>query len=89
MTYTYEQVMTYEVARELINSHIADCSEQLGIEHEKAQPNVKRIEKLIAMQQVIFLERESMVMTDDAAMRAVIAKFRREPIRRAIEAATD
>lgn len=77
--YTYEQALTYEVARDLLNTYIADCSAELGIERAKPNPDPKRIEKLQAMQREIFLERSEMDMTDDAAMQAVVAKYRRTP----------
>lgn len=79
MTYTYEQVLTYEVARELINSHIADCSAAIGDEGEKAEPDQVRIEQMRAKMTALVIERRRMDMTDDEAMRAVIAKYRREP----------
>jgi hypothetical protein len=77
--YTYEQALTYEVACDLLNSHVADCSAELGVERAKAQPDVKRIATIQAKQRNILLERNQMPMRDDAAMRAVVAKYRREP----------
>lgn len=79
MTYTYEQVLTYEVARELINSHIADCSATIGDEEEKAKPNRTRIERMRTKMAALVHEREEMDLTDDDAMHAVIAKYRRIP----------
>lgn len=78
-TYTYEQALTYEVARDLLNTYVADCSAQLGIERAAPVPNVKQIAKIHAMQQSILLERNRMNMTDDEAMQATIAKYRRAP----------
>ena len=78
-TYTYEQALTYEVARDLLNTHVADCSAQLGIERAASVPNVEKIAEIHAMQQSILLERNKMKMTDDEAMRAVVAKYRRIP----------
>ena len=89
MGYRYEQVLTYEVARELLNSHIADCSAVIGDEREKDVPDLGRIEQMHQKMQALFNERERMDMTNDDAMRAVIAKYRREPIRRIMEAASD
>lgn len=77
MTYTYEQVLAYEVARELINSHIADCSAVLGEEEEKAEPDHARIEHAHRKMDALFHEREQMELTDDAAISAITAKYRR------------
>lgn len=79
MTYTYEQVLTYEVARELINSHIADCSAAIGDEQGKAVPDQECIEKMREKMTALVIERRQMNMIDDAAVSAVIAKYRREP----------
>lgn len=79
MTYTYEQVLAYEVARELINSHIADCSAAIGDESEKVEPDQLRIEQMHEKMTALVIERRQMDMTDDAAMRAVVAKYRRTP----------
>lgn len=89
MGYRYEQVLTYEVARDLINSHIADCSAAISDEQEKAAPNQTRIGQMRQKAALLFSEREQMDMNDDDAMRAVIAKYRRETIRRMMEASTD
>lgn len=79
MTYTYEQVLAYEVARELINSHIADCSAAIGDEEDKAVPDQERIEQMREQMTALVIERRQMNMTDDADMRAVVAKYRRIP----------
>lgn len=85
MGYRYEQVLTYEVARDLINSHIADCSAAIGDEQEKATPDQTRIGQMRQKAALLFSERERMDMIDDDAMRAMIAKYRREPSPRAAE----
>ena len=77
MTYTYEQVLTYEVARELINSVIADCSAAIGYEEERAEFDQARIEELRGKMTALVIVRRQMDMTDDAAMRAVVTKYRR------------
>ena len=77
MTYTYEQVLTYEVARELINSHIADCSAAIGDEEEKAESDHVRIEQMHTKMTALVIERRQMDMTDNASMRAVVTKYRR------------
>lgn len=79
MTHTYEQVLTYELARELINSHIADCASAIGDEEEKAKPDQARIEQMREKMTVLVIERRQMDMTDDATMRAVVTKYRRIP----------
>lgn len=89
MGYRYEQVLTYEVARELLNSHMADCSAAIWNEREKAVPDQGRIEEMDRKMQSLFNEREQMDMTNDDAMRAVIARYRREPIDRMMGAASD
>jgi hypothetical protein len=75
--YTEEQLLAYEVARDLLNTYVADCSAELGIEEAKPKPDMKRIEKIDAMRLAILNEREDLNITDDAAMEAVIAKYRR------------
>lgn len=79
MTYTYEQVLTYEVARELINSHIAGCSAAIGDEQDKAVPSQAYMEQMREKMTALVIERRQMDMTDDAAMRAVVTKHRRIP----------
>ncbi len=78
-TYTYEQALTYEVARDLLNTHVADCSAELGVERAKAKLDMTRIATIEAKQRNILLERDQMPMRDDVAMQAVVAKYRREP----------
>jgi hypothetical protein len=46
MTYTYKQVLAYEVASELANTHIADYSAAIGEEEENACPDHARIDQL-------------------------------------------
>lgn len=77
MTHTYEQVLTYEVARDLLNTYIADCSAALADERAKDKPSAKKVAKIADMQQELFHVRENMDMTDDAAMRKIIQKYRR------------
>lgn len=84
-TYTYEQALIYEVARDLLNTYVADCSAELGIEWAKTEPDMRQIEKIEAIQRKILLERNDMSMTDDAAMRALFTKYRREPRKSAPE----
>lgn len=78
MGYSYEQVLNYEVARELINSHIADCSAALWDEREKATPDLQRIERIHEKMHALWIERGNMDMTD-AAVAAVITKYQRRP----------
>lgn len=77
MTYTYEQVLAYEVASELANTHIADCSAAIGEEMEKANPDQARIDQLREASQAIALERRSLSMTDDDAVAQFVGKYRR------------
>lgn len=79
MTYTYDQVLAYEVARELINSHIADCSAEIGDEEARAKPSVDRLAEIHRRQTELVLEREALDMTDDAAVSQIVAKYRRIP----------
>lgn len=78
MTYSYEQVLTYEVARDLLNTYIADCSAALADEKAKDKPSTKRLTKLRDMQTELVVERRKMVMTDDQAMKKILTKYRRE-----------
>jgi hypothetical protein len=77
MTYTYEQVLAYEVASELANTHIADYSAAIGEEMEKANPDQARIDQLREASQAIALERRSLSMTDDDAVAQFVGKYRR------------
>lgn len=79
MSYTYEQVLVYEVACDLINSHIADCSAAIGDEREKVEADLLRIEQMHEKMTALVIERRQMDMTDDAVMRAVVTKYRRIP----------
>ena len=77
--YTYEQVLAYEVARELINSHIADCSAAIYDEEEATAPDADRIREIGERMSSLIHEREELDMTDDAAVSAVVAKYHRRP----------
>jgi len=79
MAYTYEQVLAYEVARELINSYIADCSAEMADEEAKAESSADRLVEIHRRQARLVSEREALDMTDDAAVRRVVAKYRRIP----------
>ncbi len=85
MTYTYEQVLAYEVASELANTHIADYSAAIGEEEEKACPDRARIDQLREASLAMALERRSLSMTDDGAVARFMTKYRREPSPRAAE----
>jgi hypothetical protein len=89
MTYTYEQVLAYEVASELANTHIADCSAAIGEEEEKACPDQARIDQLREASLAIALERRLLSMTDDTAISRFMAKYAREPFRKKAVAALD
>ena len=89
MTYTYEQVLAYEVASELANTHIADYSAVIGEEEEKACPDQARIDQLREASLVIALERRSLSLTDDVAVARFVAKYARKSFRREAEAALD
>ena len=78
-TYTYEQVLAYEVARELISSRIADCSAEIDDEKGKVPLDMARIEELREAMTALVIERRTMDMTDDAAVRTITAKYRRGP----------
>lgn len=77
MTHSYQQVLTYEVARDLINTYIADCSAAIADEEAKGKPSAKRLAKLNDMQTELVIERRNMDMTDDTAMKKIIQKYRR------------
>lgn len=79
MTYTYDQVLAYEVARELINSHIADCSADIADEEAKAEPSADRLAEIRRRQTGLVLERRALDMTDDATVSQAVAKYRRIP----------
>ena len=72
-TYTYEQVLQYEVANELCNTRIAECSGRMGEERAKAVPDEALIERIHAEMMAIGLERVDLPpLTDDAAVAASI-----------------
>lgn len=79
MSYSYEQVLAYEVARDLINSHIADCSAEMADEEAKAEASADRLAEIRRRQAALVSEREALDMTDDAAVSRVVAKYRRIP----------
>lgn len=89
MTYTYEQVLAYEVASELANTHIADYSAAIGEEEGKACPDLSRIDQLREASLAIALERRRLSMTDDAAVARFMAKYAREPFCRKAVAPSD
>lgn len=89
MTYTYEQVLAYEVASELANTHIADCSAAIAEEEEEACPDQARIDRLQEASLAIAVERRRLSMTDDAAVSRFMAKYAREPFRKEAVAASD
>lgn len=77
MSYTYEQVLAYEVARDLANTHIADYSAAIWEEKHKTSPDGSRVAELKAASLEVFLEREALSMTDDEAVARFTAKYRR------------
>lgn len=79
MAYTYQQVLAYEVARELINSHIADCSAEIADEEAKADPSADHLTEIRRRQTELVWEREALDMTDDAAVSQIVIKYRRIP----------
>ncbi|MBS0225746.1 MAG: hypothetical protein JSS25_05320 [Proteobacteria bacterium] len=85
MTYTYEQVLAYEVASELANTHIADYSAAIGEEEKKACPDQAQIDQLREASLAIALERRVLPMTDDEAVARFTAKYARTAFRREAE----
>lgn|GEM_PF-3324000 len=81
MGYRYEQVLAYEVARELANLHIADCSALIGDEQERTAPDQARVEQMHEKMTALVIEQRKLDMTDDAAVSTFIRKYRREPYR--------
>lgn len=77
MTYTYEQVLAYEVACELANTHIADCSAAIGEEEKKADPDQVELERFREASLAIALERRRLCMTDTEAVARFVDKYRR------------
>ncbi|MFC3549503.1 hypothetical protein ACFOLC_00565 [Lysobacter cavernae] len=70
--YTNEQVLNFEVACELCNTRIAQCSARIGEEEAKAVPDVALIEQVRQDLFAISLERNAVRLTDDAAVAAWI-----------------
>ncbi len=72
MSHTYEQVLQYEVARELFNTRIAQCSARLDEEQAKAVPDAMVIGQVRADMATLVREREDLSLTADAAVAAAI-----------------
>lgn len=89
MTYTYEQVLAYEVASELANTRIADYSAAIGEEEEKPCPDQARIDQLREASIAIALERRGLSMTDDRSVARFTAKCARELLRREAKVALE
>jgi len=70
--YTYEQILNYEVASELCNTRIAQCSARIGEEEAKAVPDEALIEQVRQDLFAISNERSAVRLTDDAAVDAWI-----------------
>lgn len=76
--YTYEQVLQYEVAREMCNTRIAQCSARIGEEKTKAVPDAVLIGRIVAESIAIGVERTRLSLTDDAAVAASIQRSQSE-----------
>lgn len=72
ITYTYEQVLNYEVASEMCNTRIAQCSARIGEEKAKTIPDETLIEQVRQDLFAISSERGKIQLTDDAAVAAWI-----------------
>lgn len=79
-THTYEQTVKYEVARDLLNGRIADLSERIGGEEHKSVPDHALIDRLEAQMAGIADELAALDVTNEAALDAVIAANKREPV---------
>lgn len=88
MTYTYEQVLAYEVASELANTHIADYLAAIGEEEEKACPDKARIDQLREASLAI-VEKRSPLHDRRRGCSLFIAKYAREPFRKEAVAESD
>jgi|GEM_PF-3170182 len=78
-TFTYEQTVKYEVARDLLNTRRAELSEQIELEEAKALPDASVIAQLESRLLDIAAEIRDLDVTDEAGLDASIAKNRREP----------
>lgn len=79
--YTYEMVVKYEVARDLLNGRIATISEQIAEEEARAVPDAQLIEQLEELMTAIGASISELDVTDEASLDAVIAAYR-TPMRR-------
>lgn len=75
--YTYEMVVKYEVARDLLNGRIATISEQIAEEEAKAAPDAQLIEQLEELMTTIGASISELDVTDEAGLDALIAAHRK------------
>lgn len=75
MTWTQEQSINFECAREVINDLMAICSNEIYVEEHKVEPNNDKIDRLEA--ELIRLKREKSALSvnDDAAVAEVRSKY--------------
>ncbi|WP_245978900.1 hypothetical protein [Solilutibacter pythonis] len=71
--YTYEMVVKYEVARDLLNGRITTISEQIAEEEARAVPDTQLIEQLEELMTAIGASISELDVTDEARLDAVIA----------------
>lgn len=77
-TFSHEQTLKYEVAREGLNSRVAALSAQIGREERKSRPDQQLIEPLEDEIIEIGSQRAKLDVTDEEALDRVIATLRKQ-----------
>ncbi len=72
MAYTYEQGLQCEVAQELCNTRIAECSARMSEEEEKPVPDAALIEAIRQEQLAIAREQTNLLGAGTATLAAAI-----------------
>ena len=71
-TYTYRQTVKYEVARDLLNGHIATITDQIAAEEAKPIPDVALIDQLEELMATVGGSISELDVTDEAGLDAFI-----------------
>ena len=76
---TYQKILKYEIARELLNGRIAEISELIDAEERKSSPDMSAVERMEEAILVIAREIYALDVTNEAALDASIAFNSRPP----------
>lgn len=76
---TYQKILKYEVARELLNGRIAEISELIDAEERNSSPDMTAVERMEEAIFAIAREIRALDVTNEAALDASIAVNSRPP----------